>query len=127
MKLHIDMNLPPARKEVPATEGFDAVHWSEVGDPRATDAVILEWARENELVVLTHDLDFGAVLAATKGNAPSVVQVRTQDVTPAGLRGHLCRALRQYLAWLEAGALVTVDETKSRARILPLERQSEGP
>jgi predicted nuclease of predicted toxin-antitoxin system len=39
--------------------------------------------RAHDFVVLTHDLDFGSVLAATKGAKPSVVQIRSERVNPA--------------------------------------------
>ncbi len=59
MKLLIDMNLSPAWVEVFEQQGWQAFHWSTVGDPRATDKFIMGWARENGYVVFTHDLDFG--------------------------------------------------------------------
>jgi predicted nuclease of predicted toxin-antitoxin system len=34
--------------------------------------------------VFTHDLDFGALLAALRANRPSVVQVRCRDVLAVG-------------------------------------------
>jgi predicted nuclease of predicted toxin-antitoxin system len=43
------------------------------------------WARENGYIVFTHDLDFSALLAATQGEGPSVIQVRTQNVLPEGI------------------------------------------
>ena len=70
-------------------------------------------------MVFTHDLDFGILLAVTQGNGPSVIQVRTQDVFPQALGEKMIRISRQYEDALEKGALVTVDEAKSRARILP--------
>lgn len=76
MKLLIDMNLSPAWVDVFERQGWQAFHWSAVGEPGALDRVILSWARENEYVVFTHDLDFGAILAATNADAPSVIQVR---------------------------------------------------
>lgn len=42
----------------------------------------MTFARDNGYVVLTHDLDFGAILAATHGLKPSVVQIRSEDVSP---------------------------------------------
>lgn len=69
---------------------------------------------------LTHDLDFGAILAATRAAGPSVVQIRAQDVLPSHLEGLLVRILQQYEQTLEAGALIVVNEAKSRVRILPL-------
>lgn len=99
--------------------GFQATHWSNVGNPRASDAVIMEWARENGYVVFTHDLDLGSLLATTRANGPSVIQVRTQDIMPKTLGGRMLNILRQYESMLEKGALITVDETKDRVRILP--------
>jgi hypothetical protein len=31
---------------------------------------------------LTHDLDFSAILAATKGKKPSVIQIRARTASP---------------------------------------------
>ena len=119
MRLLIDMNLSPEWVEVFQQGGWDAVHWSAIGDPRATDSIIMEWARANGYVVFTHDLDFGALLATTRAQGPSVIQVRTQDVMPQSLGSRMVQILRQYQPILEKGTLVTVDETKSRVRILP--------
>ena len=58
MKILIDMNLPPRWAKVFAAEGWEAVHWSEVGAPTASDREIMVWARENDYVVFSHDLDF---------------------------------------------------------------------
>lgn len=102
--------------------GFEAVHWSTVGDARAADAALLAWAAEHRHVVFTHDLDFGAILAASGARTPSVIQIRTQDVTPEHLARLVVRALRQHERLLEQGALITVDEARSRVRILPLKR-----
>jgi predicted nuclease of predicted toxin-antitoxin system len=80
IKIIVDMNLPPRWVSVLKDEGWDAVHWSSIGTPGAADTDILSYAKNAGYAVLTHDLDFGAILAATGGNAPSVIQVRTQDV-----------------------------------------------
>lgn len=114
------MNLSPEWAQVLNDAGFEAIHWSTVGDPRASDRVIMDWARANSYVVFTHDLDFGALLAAAKTASPSVIQVRTQDVLPAKLAHLVITALRQFTSDLDSGALVTIDETRSRVRILPI-------
>lgn len=119
MRILIDMNLSPRWTNVFAAEGWEAVHWSHVGDPGAPDAVIMAWAREGGYVVLTHDLDFGALLAATRLEGPSVVQVRADDVFPEVLGPLVVRALHQFRRELLKGALITIDEHRSRARILP--------
>ncbi|GEM_PF-404880 len=79
MKILLDMNLPPSWVGFLQREGFEAVHWSTVGDPRSSDASIMAWARENDFVVFSHDLDFSALLAATQAIGPSVVPRRWYD------------------------------------------------
>jgi predicted nuclease of predicted toxin-antitoxin system len=121
MKLLIDMNLAPDWVEVFEQQGWQALHWSTVGDPRATDHIIMEWARNNGYSVFTHDLDFGALLAIARAQGPSVIQIRTQDIIPQSLGHRLVQILRQYESLLESGALITVDENKSRVHILPFQ------
>ena len=65
IRLLIDMNLSPEWIPELTRHGYDSVHWSTVGDPRAADTAIMAWARANGRVVFTHDLDFGSLLART--------------------------------------------------------------
>ena len=122
LRILIDMNLPPAWCELLRRQGWDSAHWSEVGDPRATDAHIMHWARENGFIVFTHDLDFGALLAATGAIGPSVIQTRAVDVMPESLGARVIAILRQLEDDLSAGALVTIDEHRHRLRVLPIGR-----
>ena len=122
MKLLIDMNLPPAWLRFLQEEGFEALHWSTTGDPKATDATIMEWARQAGHVVFTHDLDFSALLAVTEATGPSVIQIRTQDVLPDAIGGDVVRVLRTYARELEDGAIISIDKIHSRVRILPIMR-----
>ena len=63
IKLLIDMNLSPAWVSALSEHGWPAIHWSDDGDPRAADETIMAWAAQNDHVVSTHDLDFGAPVA----------------------------------------------------------------
>ncbi len=120
MKLLLDMNLSPNWVEYLRASGLDAVHWSDIGDIRASDATIMQWAVKHGYIVFTHDLDFGALLAATKANGPSVIQIRTQDILSDKLANRVIKILQEHKTLLEQGALVVIDEQKSRIRILPL-------
>lgn len=73
--------------------------------------------------MLTHDLDFSAILAVTHGEKPSVVQIRTEDVSPFGA-AIVITALSQFEAELEAGALISVGPDRTRVRLLPLQPES---
>jgi predicted nuclease of predicted toxin-antitoxin system len=120
MKFVIDMNLSPLWTDVVRQNGWEALHWSTIGAKDAPDHEIMRWARENGYIVFTHDLDFGAILATTQTNAPSVIQIRAQDVAPNALANILFTAIEQYQHLLESGALIIIDKHKFRARILPL-------
>jgi predicted nuclease of predicted toxin-antitoxin system len=116
----IDMNLSPDWVERLSSAGYDAVHWSTVGDPRATDREIMRWAAEHQRAVMTHDLDFGAVLAATQARVPSVIQLRAADVLLGAIAERVVRALADLGAELQAGAIVSIEIDRARVRILPL-------
>lgn len=123
MKLLFDMNLSPGLVDLMGRSGWESIHWSSVGDPKATDRTIMEWGLKNGYCVITNDLDFGDILAVTDARGPSVVQFRTQDLSPAHIKPILLTVLKQYKRYLESGALISVEETRSRVRILPLRRE----
>ena len=123
MKLVIDMNRAPAWVPVFQHAGCSATHWSSVGSPRAKDREILAWAREHGHVVFTHDLDFGAILAATDADSPSVIQIRTQDPTPENCGQIVAQTLFLYADALALGALISVDEDRARVRLLPIKQR----
>ena len=114
------MNLSPDWTGVFTSRGIDAVHWSAFGKPDATDAEILCWARDNRRAVFTHDLDFGISLALTKQDGPSVIQVRSQNITPSRLGETVVEVLQLYAELIDRGALLTIDEMRARVRILPI-------
>ena len=92
MKLLVDMNLSPRWVGLLEDAGIKAAHWSALGAKNAPDTEIMAYARVNSYVVLTHDLDFSAILAA----------------------------LRQMTSELKDGALLTIDPNRTRIRLLPL-------
>ncbi|HFA49221.1 MAG TPA: hypothetical protein ENJ95_09410 [Bacteroidetes bacterium] len=120
MKFLIDMNLSPTWVPVFEKAGWEVLHWSSVGNHDTPDKIIFDWAKENGFIIFTHDLDFGAILAATKSDLPSVIQVRTQDIMPESLAERLITIIKNFETHLEKGVLLTVDEIKSRIRILPI-------
>ena len=120
LQILVDMNLSPQWVPVLQKHGWPAVHWSTVGDPGATDKDIMDWARDHQYVVFTHDLDFGTMLALSHEAGPSVLQVRAEDTLPDSLEELVVAALNQHQADLSSGALVVVDESRSRVRVLPI-------
>jgi hypothetical protein len=47
MNLLLDMNLSPAWVDFFVTAGFKAIHWSDLGQANAPDAVLMNWAVEH--------------------------------------------------------------------------------
>jgi predicted nuclease of predicted toxin-antitoxin system len=127
VKLLVDMNLSPRWVERLNAAGFVAIHWSQVGRMDALDSEIMAYAASHDYVVVTHDLDFSAILAATQGIKPSVVQVRSDNLGPASIGEQLIGALRQMEPDLAAGALVTIDPARTRINLLPLRTNQSPP
>ncbi|MBI2528712.1 MAG: DUF5615 family PIN-like protein [Candidatus Rokubacteria bacterium] len=123
MKLLLDMNLSPTWVRFLGENGFEAVHGSATGEPSATDAVIMAWARDRGFVVVTHDLGFSALLTSTEALGPSVIQVRTQDVLPDAVGSDVVRVLREHRTARDNGAIVSIDDLASRVRVLPIRRR----
>src|SRR5580765_2654277 len=113
MKLLVDMNLSPRWARFLTEAGIEAVHWSAVGAGNAPDSEIFDYALKHDYVVLTHDLDFSAILAATLGEKPSVVQVRAEDLNPDAIGAKILAALHQTESELEEGALITVEPSRT--------------
>ena len=125
MRLLVDMNLTPRWVQELADAGHEALHWSEAGDPTASDMEICAFAREHGYVVLTNDLDFPQILAHTRQAGPSVVLLRGEPLTPETRGSALTQALLDCASELMQGAIVSLDWSgPPRARVLPLNTSS---
>ena len=114
------MNLPVGLVAALRQRGWEAEHWIELGEPDANDSTIMQYAVAHGYVVVSHDLDFSALLASTQAQSPSVIQLRVQDVLAPSFLDGLVAALIRFAPYLEQGALVVVEPARSRARVLPL-------
>lgn len=117
------MNLSPRWVDWFQAINIQAVHWTTAGPVDAPDTTIMDFAREHDFIVLTQDLDFGAILAATGGDKPSVVQVRADSASPEAIGERLLAALHQVAPELQQGALLTLDPGRGRLTLLPLRKR----
>src|SRR4030067_3801861 len=108
MKILVDMNLSPEWVSVLEEAGHKASHWSNIGSLNAPDRDVLSWAKANGYLLFNHDLDFGAILAATEAEGPSVIQIRTQDISPDHAKNLLLNILNKFGKNLIEGALISV-------------------
>ena len=126
LNILLDMNLSPRWVERLQAHGWSAVHWSSVGQATARDTEIMAWARANQHIVFTHDLDFGTILALSHEAGPCVLQVRAENIMPERVEGLVIATLTQHEADLIAGALIVIDQSRSRVRLLPIGGERTG-
>ena len=120
MKILVDMNLSPGWADFLSGNGIEAVHWSSIGRQDAPDSEIMTYAKTYDFTVLTNDLDFGYILAITRGKKPSVIQMRTGSLGHDKVGVVVLSAIKLLAADIDKGALVTIDPRKTRVTLLPL-------
>lgn len=102
--------------------GHEAIHLSETGQQRLPDDDVIHKACEEDRVILTHDQDFARILAVGEDTRPSAITFRLSNMRPENVLDHLLPVLPLFAAELEKGALVSVGDTTSRCRTLPIRR-----
>ncbi len=120
MKFLADMGISPRVSSALRERGHEVVHLQEQELGKLPDGEILAKARNEGRVLLTHDLDFGELLAASKGNLPSVIIFRLKDMRAENVNFHLFSVIEKQSAALEKGVVCSVSERKIRIRELPL-------
>lgn len=120
MKFLIDMGISPKTAGFLKNIGYQALHLQEEGLGRLSDFQILEKALQDGRILLTHDLDFGDLLAAGGAGLPSVILFRLRNMHPDRVNLHLREIIFQCEKALEEGAIITVTEGGFRVRSLPI-------
>jgi len=100
--------------------GHDVVHVRQIKMQASSDEAILTFARDQKRIVLTCDLDFGALMAASGGNLPSVIIFRLDNERPENINVRLDAVLTASEKELEDGCVVSVEDKNYRVRHLPI-------
>lgn len=120
MKFLLDMGLARSTAAFLREKGHDAVHLREKGLQRLPDEEIIAKARQESRVIITHDLDFGRLIALSQDRLPSVITLRLDNMQPEYVNHYLTEVSNQFTPELETGALVSVNEQAIRVRPLPI-------
>ena len=120
MRFLADAGISPKTVEFLRRASHDVVHVRELAMQRANDRLVAERARADARIILTFDLDFGAVLALGVVDRPSVVIFRLSDERADAVNRRLEAVLSEQAAALGSGALVLVEDTRYRVRLLPI-------
>jgi len=120
MKLLLDQGLPRSAAALLRDGGVDAVHTGDCGLAEAADAVILDYAREEDRIVVTLNSDFHALMVLSDSIEPSVIRIRIEGLRGEALAELLRAVLKRCGDDLAAGALVSVGPWRTRVRRLPI-------
>jgi predicted nuclease of predicted toxin-antitoxin system len=123
MKFLADMGISKKTVLFLRSQGHDAIHLTEQAMQKAQDPIILLKARQEDRVLLTHDLDFSDLVAASGETLPSVITFRLRDMKPENVNLYLKNLLDSHSDALLQGAIVSINEAKTRLRLLPIKTE----
>jgi predicted nuclease of predicted toxin-antitoxin system len=121
MRILLDNNLSVRLVDHLKPTGWDVVHVRPLGLQAARDPDVLALARSQNRVLVSADTDFGALLAASHAEAPSVVLVRRLiGRRPDELAEILAANLPAVETDLRLESIVTIGDDSIRIRRLPI-------
>lgn len=122
MKFLLNMNLPRELGKRLHRDGHAYRHAADIGLSRAEDTEIIREAVKSKEVILTHDLDYGDLLAFSGDTEPSVVIFRVVNTHVDNLFRCLVSRWNEIEKPLQQGAIVIIEDAAFRIRELPVER-----
>lgn len=123
MKFLLNMNISRELGGRLAAEGHTCRHAGEIGMAQASDTTIMEEARKNQEVIITHDLDYGHLLAFSGEQSPSVIIIRLHNTHPNNLFVQIMNTWSEIENPLLTGAIVVLEDAAFRIRRLPITRE----
>lgn len=121
MRFLLNMNVPRELGQRLAAAGHSYRHAGDIGLAQASDTDVIAEATARGEVILTHDLDYGHLLAFSGASGPSVVTIRLRNAAPAHVTARILESWNQIEKPLQDGAIVTSEDAASRIRLLPIE------
>jgi predicted nuclease of predicted toxin-antitoxin system len=125
MKFLLNMNTPRALGRKLIGAGHECRHVGDIGMERASDVAIMEEAKINQEIIVTHDLDYGHLLAFSGAPSPSVIIFRLRNTHPDNLYARLMSTWPRVEKSLMEGAIVVLEDAALRIRKLPIGQRSK--
>jgi predicted nuclease of predicted toxin-antitoxin system len=119
LNMNVDRDMAAQLKK----RGHICRHVGDIGLSRAKDIEIVVEAQRTNEVILTHDLDYGHLLAFSGEKAPSVVIFRMRDLRTHEIMSRLDAIWRDIELPLTDGAIVSLSDKTLRIRTLPIESE----
>jgi predicted nuclease of predicted toxin-antitoxin system len=113
----IDENLPLKLVDLLAQYGYDSLHVKRLDIKSSDDPVILEFAKQNNYILITRDLDFSNTLLYPRGSCSGIVVVRYPD---SFITKQILRAFEEFIKSIKeeefANSLIIVEIKRYRIR-----------
>ncbi|MBD2149536.1 DUF5615 family PIN-like protein [Pseudanabaena sp. FACHB-1277] len=120
IRLLADVHISPKTVADLQKQGYEIMRSSEVLPANAPDINILEFARTDNWVVLTQDLDFSMLVALSRYSQPSLITLRLSSAKPDIVTQKLLDVLPQIEEALQEGSAITIQDESIRIRKLPV-------
>lgn len=120
MKFLADMGISPKTVDFLIALGFESIHLSALKLNKMLDSEILNKAKNEGFILLTHDLDFSELVAASKAKLPSVIIFRLRNMQPNNVNSTLKKIVTNHSSALKQEAIISVTDSQIRVRQLPI-------
>jgi predicted nuclease of predicted toxin-antitoxin system len=120
MKFLLDVGISPRLGKLLTANNHTYRYLPDFYSNKTSDADILEIAIENQEVVITHDLDFGSLLAFSRKSQPSVILFRIHHIDPELFYNLISENWDTIEDPLSKGSLVIIETDTIRMRYLPI-------
>ena len=117
MKFLLNENIPPSLSPLLQEINWNASHSYQLGLNGKSDNYIVEFAIQNEFVIITHDLDYSRIVSLSGKDKPSVLSFRLDNVSVGLLFKLISLNKIQLEHYLQLSALVSIDEKGFRFRV----------
>ena len=120
LRFLIDMNLPSKTVTNLQQQDWDVSRVSQVLPMDAEDSEILEFARQQNRVIITQDLDFSSLLALGGYKKPSLITFRLSMPDSETITRKLLDIVPHIEDELAESCALTIDARRVRIRRLPI-------
>ena len=120
MRFLLNMNVPRDLGRRLTVAGHECRHVGGIGMAQASDVAIVAEARRSEEIIVTHDLDYGHLLAFSGEPVPSVIIFRLRNTHPDNLFARIMSAWPEIEKPLLKGAIVALEDAAVQIRRLPI-------
>ena len=121
MRALLDMPVSHSLLSVLEAYGHEGIHAYEAGLDRAPDREVLAFARRENRIVITADLDFPRLLALSSEEGPGLIPFRGGNYSDAEMRDLLDRVLIEVPPEILESSICVVDRRRIRCTRLPLQ------